>query len=240
MKCVVVCQLYSKSLQKLCLYLGIWVLVWGSGCPTRKVKPTFSPPRSERPVVHLVRHAGARLQYNVYNTSSRTFQGLAIVMEGDQCTGPRSHRLSIQLSKPPLQMGHMRTLTYRMSYMCKNIRFKAFDRLSFQKKIREDHRPIVHFRHRGRDVYISIRNSSILPLRGIALQVVGRECADDAPEQRWSGGTKLWLYPGYKRDFTLRLNVACAKVQISAVELIRLIQFQKRRRNIANQLLKEL
>lgn len=196
------------------------------GCPKRQsAKPRMA--KSKRPILKMRSHKGNRLQYAIFNTSGVAFKGMAIVIDGETCHGPRSKRLLIRLDRRPLKNNTMRPYDHRMPYKCSTFRLKAYSYPEFSRFLKQKHHPIVRYSRKNRTVSFQVENHSILPFRGLAIVVRGQEC-EDGPETRyWTSTRRLWLYPGYTHRANVNLPVDCQKVQVIAKDLVAFLRSRR-------------
>lgn len=74
-----------------------------------------------------------RLFYRVYNNSILPFRGIAVLIRGQDCNGPKPNYLLESQSQDWLQPGYLRSFTRNMPYPCRAYRVVAFDLLDFQR-----------------------------------------------------------------------------------------------------------
>lgn len=207
--------------------LALLLLCLGTfACKRGQIKKPKDPKlaKSNNPIILLTRHKGSFVEYSVYNNSKRIFLGLVIVFDGEGCEGPRSHRLLVRVASAPLYSGRVRPFSHRMPYTCQKLSLTAFDIPTFRTKVRKDHKPLVLFQRKGTLVKYSVENRSVLPFRGLAVLIKGTQCEGPRPTRFWLEGTKEWLYPGYKRDFTMTMNATCTTIAVVAQDLVTFYQ----------------
>lgn len=225
--------------------LPLWLLclwaAWLVGC-TKQVKqaPPTTPAKSDQPIARLVKHEGSHVRYDIYNTSGRTFIGFAVVFDADNCDGPRSRHFSVQIDAKPLHKNIRRPLRYRLPYTCKDVKLSAYDLPTFRRKLMKEHRPVTRFTKNGEQIAITIQNRSVIPFRGVAVEIKGFECQGPKSKYIWRIALKRRLYPGHERVERMKLPVPCERVDVDAMDLIMFIKRQailrQRQRQLRNKL----
>lgn len=194
------------------------------------------PIKSPDPVVRMVNHRGRSIRYNVYNRSSKDFQGLVVIFEGVDCDGSRPRRLWKKSVSKQLLMGRMHAFRQTLPYYCHLVKVTAFGKRKFDR-FKNNHKPFVRYRFipDRRRVAYKIYNRSIIPFRGLTVLIFGKDCEGPRTNYLFVRSSRAWLRPGFLRSFARNMPYPCRIFRVKAYDRVlfhhrlRMIQRMRRR-----------
>lgn len=208
------------------------------GCTTGKIvkqTPLESLPKSEKPIVQLVKKEQSDLEFRVFNNSGRAFPNMLITITGKECSGGQSKRSWLILHKKPLMDGESRRLKKRLSTPCQDVRVSA---ISVQSEPRASARqprlrrqipsrqPVIRtrlpikvaaFQKQSRKLTFRVANPSRLyQTQRIFILVLASGCQSSIPTYRRSFVDNIPLSPGHIRTRSFVLPTLCQKISLRA------------------------